>query len=73
MKHYLMPLKEVDEKVCSATRLCVANGRMFLNTMRHEHVCFSIVPKDGKIEVEGVPAEVVELLEEFPDIISECS
>ena len=31
---------------------------------------FSIVLKDGKVEVEEVPAEVVDLLKEFPDIIS---
>ena len=40
----------------------------FLDTMRREYVCSSIVPKDGKIEVEEIPAEVVELLKEFLDI-----
>ena len=44
---------------------------MFLDTMRHEDVCFSIVPKDGKIEVEEVPIEVVDLLEEFLDNVSD--
>ena len=39
--------------------------------MRHEDVCFAIVPKDGKTKVEEVPAEVAELLKEFPDIISD--
>ena len=34
-------------------------------------MCFAIVPKDGKIEVEEVPAEVVELLKDFPDIVSD--
>ena len=32
--------------------------------MRYEDVCFAIVPKNGKIEVEEVPAEVAELLKE---------
>ena len=32
---------------------------------------FFIVPKDGKIEVEEVPAEVAELSKEFPDIVSD--
>ena len=32
-------------------------------------MCFAIVPKDGKIEVEEMPIEVAELLEEFPDIV----
>ena len=34
-------------------------------------MCFSIVPKDGKIEVEEVFAEVVDLLKEFLDIVSD--
>ena len=34
-------------------------------------MCFAIVPKDGKTEVEEVPAEVAELLKEFPDIVSD--
>ena len=43
--------------------------KKFLDTMRHEDVCFTIVPKDGKIEIDEVPAEVVELLKEFLDIV----
>ena len=34
-------------------------------------MCFSIVPKDGKIEVEEVPTEVAKLLKEFLDIVSD--
>ena len=44
--------------VCSAARVCVVDGKKFLDTMRHEDVCFAIVPKEGKIEVEEVPADV---------------
>ena len=57
--------------VCSVAKVCVVDGKKFLDTMRHEDVCFAIVPKDGKIEVEEVPAEVAELLKEFPDIVSD--
>ena len=60
----------MNEVVCSATRVCVVDERNFLGTMRCEYVCFSIVPKDGKVEVEEVPVEVVDLLEEFPNIVS---
>ena len=56
---------------CSAARVCVVDGRKFLDTMRHEHVCFAIVPKHGKIEVEEVLVEVANLLEEFLDIVSD--
>ena len=32
-------------------------------------MCFAIIPKDGKEEVEEVPIEIVDLLEEFLDIV----
>ena len=70
VKHKLKPLQEMNEKVCSAARVCVVDGRKFLDTMRREHVCFVIVPNDGKVEVEVVPIEVADLLEEFPNIFS---
>ena len=65
VKHKLKLLQEMNEKVCSVTRLCAFGQRSFLDTMRHEHVCFSIFPKDGKVEVEEVPVEVIDLLENF--------
>ena len=52
MKDKLMPLKEIGQKVCSVARVCVVDGRKFLDTMRHEHVFFAIVCKDGKVEVK---------------------
>ena len=68
VKHKLKSLQETNEAVCSATKVCV-DGKKFLDTMRREDVCFAIVPKDGKIEIEEVPTEVADLLEEFPDIV----
>ena len=38
--------------------------------MKHEHVCFSIIPKDSK-EVEEVPKEFVDMLGEFFDLVSD--
>ena len=61
MKHKLKSLKEIDEKVCSVARVYVVDGRNFLDSMKHEHMFFSIIPKDGKKEVEMVPAEAVYL------------
>ena len=69
VKHKLKPLKEIDEKVCSVARVCVVDGRKFLDTIRHEHMCFGIIPKEGKKEVEEVPTKVLDLLEEFLDIV----
>ena len=57
--------------VCSVAKVCVVDGKNFLDTMRHEDVRFAIVPKNGKIEVEEVPAEIVDLLKEFLDIVSD--
>ena len=64
-------MEETNETVCNAARVCVVDGKKFLDTMRLEDVCFSIVPKDGKENVEEVPAKVAELLKEFPDIVSD--
>ena len=55
--------------VCSAGRVCIVDGKRFLDTMKCEHVYFSIVPKDGKAKVEDVPTEVVNLLEDFLNIV----
>ena len=49
VKHKLKPLQETNETICSATRVCVVDGKRFLDTMRCEDVCFTIVPKDGRV------------------------
>ena len=71
VKHKPKPMMETTKKVCSVAKICVVDGKKFLEDMRHEPMCFAIIPKDGKEEVEEVPAEVADLLEEFPDIISD--
>ena len=40
MKHKLKSLQETNEKVYSAARVCVVDGRKFLDTMKREHVLF---------------------------------
>ena len=69
MKHKLNPLQEMNEMVCSVAKVCFVYRKKYLNTMRCEDVCFSIVPKGGK-EVEEIATKVVDLLEDFPDIVS---
>ena len=39
--------------------------------MKCEHMCFSIIPKDSKEEIEEVPTKVVDMLGEFSDIVSD--
>ena len=45
----------MNEAVCSAAQVCIVDGKRFFDTMSCEDVCFSIVPKYGKEEVEEVP------------------
>ena len=39
VKDKLKPLQEMNEAVCSATKVCVVDGKKFLDTMRCEDVC----------------------------------
>ena len=71
MKHTLRTLKEKEEKVCSAARICFVDGKEFLKGMKCENICFAIIPKDSKEEVEEVPVEVVDMLGYFFDIVSD--
>ena len=69
VKHKLKPLMEKEEKVCSAARICFVDGKGSLKGMQYEHMYFVVIAKDGKEDVEEVPIEVVDLLEEFLDIV----
>ena len=69
VKLKLKPLKEKEDKVCSATRICFVDGKEFLKGIKHEHMCFPIIPKDSKEEVEEVSIEVTDMLGEFPNIV----
>ena len=71
MKHKLKSLKDKEEKVYSAKIICFVDGKEFLKGMKHEHMYFSIIPKDSKEEVEEVLAEVVDMLGNFYDIVSD--
>lgn len=70
MKHKWKPLNSTHENICSATKVYFVDGKKFLEGMRHEHMYFSIIPKDVKEEVEELLAKVVDLLEYFLDIVS---
>ena len=54
VKHKLKLLKVKEAKVCSATTICFVDGKEFLKGIEHEHMCFAIIPKDRKEEVEEV-------------------
>ena len=69
VKHKLKSLKEKEEKVCSASKICYIDGKEFLKGMKHDHICFSIMPKDSKEHIQDVLAEVVDMLGDFFDIV----
>lgn len=39
--------------------------------MKYEHLCFPLIPKANKEEVEDVPMDVANLLDDFQDIVSD--
>ncbi|XP_059075481.1 uncharacterized protein LOC131875388 [Cryptomeria japonica] len=71
VQHRLKQLKETEEKVCSNARICLVDGRKFLDGMKHEHLCFVLIPKANKEEVEDIPVAIADLLDEFQDIVSD--
>ena len=71
MKHKLKSLKEKEEKVCGAARICFVDRKEFLKGIKHENMYFSIFPRDSKEEEEEVPTEVENALGEFSNIVSD--
>jgi hypothetical protein len=69
--HKLKPLKKAEEKVCSSARICYVDGRKFLEGMKHECVCYALIPRTDKEGSEKMLIEVSGLLNEFQDIVSD--
>ena len=63
--HNLKPLKETEEKVCSSARICYVDGRKILEGMKHERVCYALIPRVSKEDSEKVPEEFSKILDEF--------
>lgn len=40
VRHKLKPMKEVEEKVCSSTRMCFVDRKEFLEGIKHECMCY---------------------------------
>lgn len=46
MKQTLLPLEEpLKNEVYTNTRICLVDGRKFMDGLRHENVCFALIPK----------------------------
>lgn len=69
VRHKLKPLKETKEKAFSNVRIYLVDGWKFPEGIKYEHMCFSLIPKVDKEEVEDVHVEFADLLNELQDIV----
>ena len=69
--HKLKPLIKEGEKVCSCVRIYHVDGRIFLDGMKHQHICYALIPRKDKEGSSKVPLEVSGLLSEYGDVISD--
>lgn len=66
----MKPLIKEGEKVCSNARVCLVDGRKFLDDMKHQHICYALIPRKDKEGSSEVPLEGFGLLSEYGDVIS---
>ena len=69
--HKLKPLIKEGEKVCSSARVCLVDGRIFLDGMKHQCMGYTLIPRKDKEGSSEIPLEVLDLLSEFGDVISD--
>ena len=49
------------EKVCNSARVCLVDGRTFLEGMKHQHMCYALIPRKDKEGSSEIPLEVLGL------------
>ena len=59
------------ENVCSSARVCLVDGRIFLDGMKHQCMCYALIPRKDKEGSSKIPLEVSGLLSEYGDVISD--
>ena len=69
--HKLKPMIKEGEKVCSSARIFFVDGRNFLDGMKHQRMCYSLILRKDKEGSSEIPLEVSDLLSDFGDIISD--
>ena len=69
--HKLKPMTREGEKVCSSVRICLVDGGNFLDGMKHQCMCYDLIPRKDKEGSSEIPLEVLDLLSEFGDVISD--
>ena len=66
----MKPLIKEGEKVFISARVCLVDGRKFLDCMKHQHMCYDLIPRKDREGSSEVPLEVSSLLSEYGDVIS---
>ena len=69
--HKLKPLIKEAEKVCTSDRVCLIDQRKFLDDMKHQDMSYALIPKKDKESSSEVPLEVLGILSEYGDFISD--
>ena len=64
-------MKMEGEKLCSSARIFLVDGRKFLDGMKHQRMCYALIPRKDKEGSSEIPLEVSNLLGKFGDIISD--
>ena len=67
----LKPMIKECEKVCNSARICLVNGRKILYGMKNQRMCYALILRKDKEGSGEIPLEVLDLLSEFGDIISD--
>ena len=65
----MKPMKKEGEKVCSSARICLVDGRKFLDGMKHQRMCHALILRKDKEGSSEIPPKVSYLLSDFGDII----
>lgn len=65
----LKTLIKEGEKLCNSTRVYLVDGIKFLNGMKHQHMCYALIPRKDKEGTSEVPLEVLGLLSKYGDVI----
>ena len=59
------------KKVCNSAMICLVDGRIFLDGMKHQRMCYALIPRKDKEGSTEIPPQVSDLLSDFGDIISD--
>ena len=57
------------EKVCNSARICLVDVRKFLDGMKHQCMCYALIPRKDNEGSSEIPLEVSDLLSDFGDVI----